>query len=248
MLIASLQIVGGLVLLIVGADLLVRGAASLALRLGISALVVGLTVVAFGTSSPELVVGVQAALTDRGAVALGTVVGSNICNIVLILGLAALLRPIETHGKVLRYDLPIMIAVTVLFSIMVMTSDTLTRIHGAVLFSGIVVYTAVTILRARRKQDALVERVDEENVPAALGKGLMAVFLVAGPVLLVVGSKLILDGATVVAAGLGVSEAVIGLTLVAVGGQPARVGHLHRRGPQGQGGHRRRQHHRLEPV
>lgn len=218
MIVAILKIVAGFALLIGGADLLVRGAASLALRIGISALVVGLTVVAFGTSSPELVVTVQAALTDRGAVAMGTVVGSNICNIVLILGLSALLRPIETHRDVLRTDLPIMILVSIVFTFVVIVSDTLTRLHGAVLFLGIVTYTVVTILRARREQAKMAALVDQEELPSSVPTRLMVVFLIAGPTLLVVGSRLTLDGSVTVAMNLGVSQAVIGLTLVAVGG------------------------------
>ena len=218
MLIPLVKILFGVVLLIGGAEWLVRGASSLAVRAGITPLVVGLTVVAFGTSSPELVVGIQAAVTDRGAVALGTVVGSNICNIVLILGLAALVRPMATHREVLRLDLPIMILVTVVFTAVALLSPSLTRWHGAALLTGIVVYSAFTIHLARRHAAGVEARVDTEHVPSGMPGWRMALFLAAGPLLLVTGSDLVLDGAVAGAERLGVSQAVVGLTVVAVGG------------------------------
>ena len=216
--IALAQIVGGLILLVVGADLLVRGAVSLALRVGISPLVVGLTVVAFGTSSPELVVGVQAALKGQGELTLGTVIGSNICNIVLILGVASLIRPLRIRLQVVRFDVPCMLAATVLVSGLLATGH-LGRGMGAMLLALLVGYTVYTITLARREgagppEAELTEAVVEKRYSVPI----LAIFLIVGVPLLVVGADLILRGAVELATRWGVSQAVIGLTLVAVGG------------------------------
>jgi cation:H+ antiporter len=212
------EILGGLILLMVGADLLVRGAAALALRVGISPLVVGLTVVAFGTSSPELVVGVQAALRGQGEMTLGTVIGSNICNIVLILGVSALIRPLRIHLQVLRFDLPCMLAATVLVSAFLATGH-LGRGMGLVLVGLLVAYTVYTITLARREGAGIPEVEFEQAVAEKrYSVPLLVLFLILGVPLLVAGSDLVLRGAVKVAVGWGVSQAVIGLTLVAVGG------------------------------
>jgi len=216
---AIITILGGFIVLVLGAELLVRGASALALRNGISPLVVGLTVVAFGTSSPELVVAVKASLAGQGEIALGTVIGSNICNIVLILGSAALVRPITIHLQILRFDLPIMIGVTVLGAAL-FSSGIVTRLHGVLLLAGILVYTLVTIALARRESHSKGTRHYDDEVETAqkLRLPTTLLFVVAGPGLLVFGSNLILKGAVVLAEAWGVSQAVIGLTVVAAGG------------------------------
>jgi cation:H+ antiporter len=219
MTVAIIAILGGFVVLILGAELLVRGATALALRCGISPLVVGLTVVAFGTSSPELVVAVKASLSGQGEIALGTVIGSNICNIALILGSAALVRTISINLQILRVDLPIMIGVTLLGAALLMTG-TLTRLHGAILIAGILIYTTGTILLARREKRSNGTRHYDDEVEAAqrMRSGTTLAFIVAGPCMLILGSDWILKGAVVLAEAWGVSQAVVGLTVVAIGG------------------------------
>ena len=216
---AIITILVGFIVLVVGAELLVRGASALALRNGISPLVVGLTVVAFGTSSPELVVAVKASLSGQGEIALGTVIGSNICNIVLILGSAALVRPITIHLQVLRFDLPIMIGVTLIGAALFMLS-TLTRLHGALLLAGILIYCMVTIALARREKDSegIKHYDDEVEIAQKMRLPVTLTFIVAGPGLLILGSNWILKGAVVLAEAWGVTQAVIGLTVVAIGG------------------------------
>ena len=132
-------LIAGLGLLYLGAQILVKGGAALALRLGLNALVVGLTVIAYGTSSPEMVVSVSASLQDNGAIAIGNVVGSNICNIALILGVCALVSPLSASAQIIRREIPIMIGVSVLLAAM-LWDEQLSRLEGGVLFAGIVVY------------------------------------------------------------------------------------------------------------
>ena len=207
-----LSLAGGLALLVVAAHLLVRGAAALALRLGLSPLVVGLTVVAFGTSAPELVVSVQAALAGAGGIAVGNVVGSNVANVGLILGLAALVRPVVADRSVFRRDLPVLLAATAL-GVAFLLDRAVTRAEGAGLVLGLVAYLAWSVGAARRDRTAA-------ELPVGQGSGsawrdLAAV--AAGLAGLVFGADLLVDGATALARAFGVSDAVIGLTVVAVG-------------------------------
>ena len=214
---AFLWIVLGLVLLMAGADLLVRGAVAFSLRVGITPLVVGLTVVAFGTSSPELAVGCQASLAGQGDITLGTVIGSNICNILLILGLACVIRPISIHLQVLRVDLPILLVITVGVSCL-LTIGVLSRLTGVVLIMTLIGYAWVTIHIARKDLSVESSGVFGELPSGSPGIPWIALFLVAGPVMLTVGSDWILRGATEAALAWGVDEVVIGLTLVAISG------------------------------
>src|SRR5688572_24550607 len=140
MTLAVLSILGGLVMLALGAEGLVRGSSSIALRMGVTPLVVGLTIVAFGTGSPEMIVSLQAALAGSSDLALGNIVGSNIANIALILGLAALARPLHVRSALLRREVPIMIGVTLLL-ILLLRDGELGRLDGAILFAGAVAYT-----------------------------------------------------------------------------------------------------------
>lgn len=214
--------VAGLALLIVGAEILVRGASRTALALGISPLVVGLTVVAFGTSAPELAVSVQSALSGPGGadVALGNVVGSNIANVLLILGISAAITPLVVQQQLIRLDVPLMIGVSALVLIMAL-DGTIGRIDGLILFAGIVAYTIFAI-RQSRKESAEVQ----QEYSAEFGNGnqrsiavwLKNLALIAGGLaLLVLGARWLVDGAITVARAFGVSELVIGLTVVAVG-------------------------------
>ena len=210
-------LIAGLGLLYLGAQILVKGGAALALRLGLNALVVGLTVIAYGTSSPEMVVSVSASLQDNGAIAIGNVVGSNICNIALILGVCALVSPLSASAQIIRREIPIMIGVSVLLAAM-LWDEQLSRLEGGVLFAGIVVYTVLTVREARAETKGKAEQEYGEDFPAgSMGLGKSVLLVVAGLGVLVVASQLFVGGAVVLAKSWGVTEAVIGLTVVAVG-------------------------------
>lgn len=216
MLWALLSVVGGLVLLSGGADGLVRGAASLARRLGMTPLVIGLTVVAMGTSMPELVVSVDAALRGRSAVALGNVVGSNIANIGLILGSAALISTLQVRAQVIRFDVPVLVGVSLLAGGLLI-DGTLSRIDGAVLVAGLVGYVAFNLYVAQTRTSPIVREEFEEVIPEPHSVGLDVLYLVGGLVALIIGSQLMVGGAITIAQQWGLSETVIGLTVVAVG-------------------------------
>lgn len=213
----------GLALLAAGAEGLVRGASGLALRLGISALTIGLTVVAIGTGSPELVLSIQAALAGTSDIALGNVVGSNISNIALVLGVAAMVRPLNVRSQLVRREMPLMIGVTVLLMLMLI-DGVLGRIDGAVLLIGALLYTVATYFSA---QTGDTEEVVEEfegavegihELPQTARRGWFdALLLAIGLSALLAGASLLLKGAVFVAAEVGMSEVVIGLTVVALG-------------------------------
>ncbi len=208
-----LLLIIGLLLLTLGAELLVRGASALALRLGLSPLVVGLTVVAFGTSAPELVVSLQAALRGSGAIAVGNVVGSNICNLALIMGLCALLRPLVADHAVIRREVPLMIVATVLGALFLL-DDHLAAWEGAVLALALVTYTVITVRGARAETD---QNLRHEAPPPPVSLPLALLFTALGLGLLIGGSDLFVDGAVTIARAWGWSETVIGLTIVAIG-------------------------------
>lgn len=200
----------GLAILVVAGDLLVRGAVNLALRLGIPALVVSLTVVAFGTSAPELLVSVKAILDGAPGLALGNVVGSNTANVLLVLGVPALIAAMRTSASDTRRDYLYMLGATLLF-IALCLGGRLVWWHGLVLLAALAVVLAATFL-STREADVVVEGAE----PAMAGRRL-ATFLALGLVGLPLGATLLVDGATQIARAFGVSEAVIGLTLVAAG-------------------------------
>lgn len=210
----------GVVALIVGAELLVRGAAHLAAAVGVSPLVIGLTVVAYGTSAPELAVSVQASWSGQADLALGNVVGSNILNVLLILGVSALLIPLTVARQLLWLDVPLMIALCVL-TLVFGWDGRIGRLDGAVLVVVLVVYTVLLIRKSRREVAA--ERAAAPELHADTGgQGLLRIVLdlvlvVAGLGLLVLGSRWLVQGAVAIATALGVSELLIGLTVVAVG-------------------------------
>jgi cation:H+ antiporter len=207
----------GLVLLYYGAEFLVNGASSLALRLGLTPLVVGLTVVAFGTSAPEMVVSVKASLAGQGNLALGNVVGSNIFNIAIILGLSALICPMKVQVQLIRIDMPVLIGVTLL-TLLLVSDRQLARWEGLLFLSGAVGYTLFALHLARREtsQEALQEFATELPQP----KGpvwLDWVRIGGGIILLVGGGHALVHGSVHLARMLGISEAIIGLTIVATG-------------------------------
>ena len=214
-----LLLIGGLVVLGIGGECLVRGASHLARSLGVSALVVGLTIVAFGTSAPEAAVSVQAVLRDQDPIAVGNVVGSNIANILLILGVAASLRPFKISLNLLKTDAPIMVMVAAIFLLSSMArtgSGRIERWEGMALFAGLLVYSFFTYRMARREPP---EVADEYQAALGLaGSRLFNSLLVGlGIIALVIGGRLIVDGAQGLAEELGISKTIVGLTIVAIG-------------------------------
>lgn len=215
MLIALLRMGGGLVILTGGAELLVRGATSLARRMGLSALVIGLTIVSVGTSLPELVVSLDAALAGSSGVALGNVVGSNISNIGLILGVAALVRPLRVEAQIVRVDVPLL-AIVSLFTVALTVDEWLGRMDGLLLTAGIVAYLGYTAYAAQQARPHVQEGGEEllSSVHSLwLDLGLLAVGIGG----LIGGAHLLVEGAVQIARSLGVRRIVIGLTVVAVG-------------------------------
>jgi cation:H+ antiporter len=198
----------GLASLVLGGELLVRGASRLAAALGISPLVIGLTVVAFGTSAPELAVSLLAALRDQAGLAVGNVVGSNIFNVLLILGLSALITPLAVSLQLVRVEVPLMIGASVAMPLLALDGR-VGRIDGALLLGSGVLYTVAAIRASRRESGQTAER---QRVPAA-----SVLNVAVGLALLVVGSRWLVAAATAAAAALGVSDLVIGLTVVAAG-------------------------------
>jgi cation:H+ antiporter len=217
-----LLLVGGLVLLVVGAEALVRGASRLAAALGIAPLIIGLTIVAFGTSSPEMAVSVQSVLSGQTDIAVGNVVGSNILNVLLILGLSAVITPLIVAQQLVRKDVPIMIGVSILLLLMAL-NGAIEQWEGGVLFAGIIAYTVFQIVQSRRgKESAAVEQeyAAEYGEPEPRTAGQMArnvILAVVGLALLLLGARWFVDGAIQLARAFGISELVIGLTIVAVG-------------------------------
>ncbi len=217
---ASLTIAGGLVLLVGGGELLVRGATALAAAARVPPLVIGLTVVAFGTSAPELAVGIQAALAGQGDLVVGNVVGSNICNVLLILGLSAVITPLVVSWRLIRFDVPLMIAASLLL-LGLACDGKLGRIDAVVLFVCLVAYLVWTALGARSESVA-GEPNPDISATGAMTRPLWAIlgglFLVAlGLLLLTFGSHLLVSGSVALARLANVSELIIGLTIVAIG-------------------------------
>lgn len=212
----------GFALLYFGAEWLVKGSSSLAKSLGVTPVVIGLTVVAFGTSAPEFVVSVISSLEGKSMIAVGNVVGSNICNIALILGLAAVFQPITSHRSVVKRDIPIMLAISVLLLILSWDSK-LSRIEGAILFGGIIGYTlfnyyaSVRETRANAVDVGVVTDLGFEEIDYVESRGKQIVLVLVGIAGVCGGAKLVVDNAVLIMEFLGVSEKFIGLTVVAFG-------------------------------
>lgn len=215
-----LMLLLGLAALVLGAELLVRGATRLALATGLSPLVIGLTVVACGTSAPEMAVSIGAARGGTPDIALGNVIGSNITNVLLILGVSALIAPLVVSRQLIRLDVPIMVAVSI--GVLLLARDgAIGRIDGAILFALVIAYTALQI-RIGRNDPGVVDDIgplpDTTPSPRGLRTWLVNLALVGGGLaLLVLGANWLVDAATVLARQFGLSELVIGLTVVAVG-------------------------------
>jgi cation:H+ antiporter len=221
MLSTLLFFVAGVALLVVGANALVSGASKLALSFGLSPLVVGLTVVAFGTSAPEMAVSTGAVLAGQSDVAVGNVVGSNIFNILVILGLSAMIVPLSVHVQVIRQEMPIMLGSAVLFMALGLDGR-ISMAEGALLLGLLIAYTIFLVVQARRSPAGEAADYDVELVAAKpnqwLSKWYVQIwFVVAGLVMLVQGSDWLVTSAVTFARALGISELIIGLTIVAAG-------------------------------
>lgn len=216
MLLSFAAVISGLALLVWSADRFIFGSAGLARSAGISPLVIGMTIVGFGTSAPELFVSTLASLQDSPGIAIGNVIGSNLCNTALIVGLCALIRPVDVRSSILRRELPICLAAT-LGVLALCLDDRLDRTDAAVLalgFGGFMIWMLRAALSG--KADALAIELDAE-LPPPLPTGRALLWIVIGLVLLVASSQLLIWGAVQIARTLGVSDLVIGLTIVAIG-------------------------------
>lgn len=211
----------GLAALVVGASSLVRGASKLALSLGLSPLVVGLTIVAFGTSAPEMAVSTGAVLNGQGDIAIGNVVGSNIFNVLFILGASALIVPLVVHVQLIRQEIPIMLGASLL--LLALGLDGRIAIwEGALLLALLAAYTSFLVIQSRKETAAAAAEFNEEIIPSVQGAWdahwvAQAAMIVLGLVLLVLGSDWLVSASVVFAKALGVSDLVIGLTIVAAG-------------------------------
>ncbi|MFP8836245.1 calcium/sodium antiporter [Hydrogenophaga sp. XSHU_21] len=216
-----LMFIGGLIGLIVGAELLVRGASKLALSFGISPLVVGLTIVAFGTSSPELAVSVGAVTNGQTDIAIGNVVGSNVLNVLFILGISAIITPLVVHVQLIRQEVPIMIGASVLLLVFALDGR-VSWVEAAFMTAAMVAYTVFLVVQSRREGKETQGDYEAEVTPAAAGAWdsklpVQLMLIAAGLVLLVFGAEGLVRAAVVFAQYLGLSELVIGLTVVALG-------------------------------
>ena len=219
----SLIFLGGLVIISLGAEFLLRGASTMAAMLGIRPIIIGLTVVSIGTSLPELAVGITAVSEDKGALAIGNIAGTNVLNILFILGLSAALRPLPFQMRTLRLNVIVMILTAILLIVMSL-DGILSRLEGIIMVACSVLYILV-VIRASSKETASVRKeFAEEFSPVVLVEkrgwkvwSLNIVFLVGGMAMTMLGANLLVSGATSIAQSMGVSDAVIGLTIVAIG-------------------------------
>lgn len=213
-------LIAGLIALLAGAELLTRAGARVAAGLRIPPIVIGLTIVSIGTSAPELAVGVQAARSGVGDLAVGNIAGTNVVNLLLILGLSALIRPVVLHARTLRWDVPMM-ALTAIAFLGLTLDGRLTAADGAILLAIALVYSVLIVLASQRETALVLAEYAEENPPPRREFGavmlLQLAALLAGVVVVVLGAEWLVRGAVVVAAQLGISDAVIGLTIVAIG-------------------------------
>jgi cation:H+ antiporter len=216
-----LILIAGLVLLVAGAEILVKGASRIAFMFGLSPLVIGLTIVAYGTSSPELMVSIQSSLAGQPDIALGNVVGSNIFNILLILGISALITPLVVAQQLIRLDVPILIGISCL-TLMFGLDGKISRVDGGIFVTGAILYTVFLMIQSRKEKNTdVTDEYEREYGDSAVRSPKQILintgFILAGLALLVLGSKFLVDSAIAIARSFGVSELVIGLTLVSAG-------------------------------
>jgi cation:H+ antiporter len=219
-LITALTLIAGVVLLVAGAEVLVRGASRIAILAGVSPLVIGLTIVAYGTSAPEAAVSIMAGLANQPDIAVGNVVGSNIANVLLILGLSALAAPLIVAQQLVRLDVPIMIGISVLV-LLFGWNGSISAAEGTILVIGAVAYTAFLIRQSRKEKSQEVRQEYEQEFSAEEAKksgiGVNVLLVLGGLAILILGSRFLVTSAVAIAQRFGVSELVIGLTIVAVG-------------------------------
>lgn len=211
----------GLAALVLGAEVMVRGGAEVAARLGISPIVIGLTVVSIGTSMPELAVGVVAAQEGSGALAVGNIAGTNVVNLLLILGLSALILPLAMATRTLRFELPVMAGAAVLMLVLSLDGE-LSRVDGIILVGCAIAYTVAVVRMTRRESLVVAGEYTETYAPTEVATTtrptwVHVLMMVAGIAVVVVGADWLVDGAVGMARGFGVSDALIGLTVVAIG-------------------------------
>ena len=205
----------GLVLLVVGGEFLVRASVALSFKFNISKMVIGLTVVSFATSAPELLVSLQAALSGFSDISLGNVIGSNIANLGLVLGITAIITSISVDREFYRFNWPAMMLFSIVLYYFLYTGEYISRLEGLLLFIGLIVFLILLIRRSRRKTEIAVEGIDDSLKETSNFK--MIIWLLIGGVALWGGSELLVDGAVDLATMLGVSESVISVTMIAIG-------------------------------
>ena len=207
-------VIVGLILLVIGGEFLVRASISLSFKLHISKMVIGMTVVSFATSAPELLVSLQAALAGSPAIAINNVIGSNIANIGLVLGITAIIGPIAVSKDFYKFNWPVMMLFSLVLYYFLWNDAVLSQLEGILLLVGLAVFLFV-LLRNARKEEAISEDVDDAL--ALVGYGKIVVWLLIGGVALYFGSDLLVDGAKDIAKNMGVSEGVISITMIAIG-------------------------------
>lgn len=221
---AVIMLVAGFAMLVKGADWFVDGAAGIAARFGIPQLVIGLTIVAMGTSAPEAAVSITAALKGNAGITVGNVLGSNILNILIILGLAAVIIPITVKRSTVRYEVPFLAAVSVLLPVLGRSGDVIGRGEGVILWIAFLIYMAYLLRMAKNgeqsseeiiKMEEETERAEEKAAQMSLGRQILA--LIIGMALIIIGSNISVDGASTIVRTFGMTERFIGLTIVALG-------------------------------
>jgi len=205
----------GFVLLVVGGEFLVRSSVALSLKLNISRMVVGLTVVSFATSAPELLVSLQAALDGFSDISLGNVIGSNIANIGLVLGLTALVSPLTIDRDFYRLNWPVMMIFSIVLYFFLMSNNEISRLEGGLLLFGLIAYLIILVKRSRRKDKVVIEEVDESLKQVRGFK--IGIWLFIGILALWGGSELLVKGAVDLANQIGISERVVSVTIIAIG-------------------------------
>jgi len=212
----------GFGMLYFGAEWLVKGSSSLARSLGVTPIVIGLTVVAFGTAAPELVVSLVSSIKGKSMIAVGNVVGSNICNIALVLGMASIFQPITSHQSLIKRDIPIMLGVS-LYLLLISLNSMIGRFEGATLFGGIILYTIFNYYVAKRESiqesggGIVSSETDLEGIEYVTSRSKQILLILVGIIGVVAGAQCVVDSAVKIMHVLGVSEKFIGLTIVAFG-------------------------------
>ncbi|MDN3593321.1 calcium/sodium antiporter [Zunongwangia endophytica] len=205
----------GLVLLVVGGEFLVRSSVALSFKMNISRMVIGLTVVSFATSAPELLVSLQAAMEGFSDISLGNIIGSNIANIGLVLGITALISPIAVDSDFYKFNWPVMMIFSFALFFFLLNGEDIDRLEGGALVLGLLIYLLFLIIRSRKVKENVVEEVDESLEGTSWFK--IIIWLVIGGAALYGGSELLVDGSVALARDLGVSERIISVTMIAIG-------------------------------